>query len=182
MPTIEVLAYTPLDMDQFISYCINGKPDGMGDYETDEDGRKITGVFRWLHGRLVPEAHFFHSARGNDVQLFAATIQRLENYDVPWMRRIPGFLAMVKDDGLIGRTQQFAPLSNLLATVISDNALDQRYAQGRVRLNHLLGAMEHQPGLLSVGTRELLATLRGDIGTDIKALAEEVQERFGVVL
>jgi hypothetical protein len=182
MPTIEVLAYTPLDMNLFIPYCVNGKPDGMGDYETDDDGRKITGVFRWLHGRLVPTAHFFHSAAGNDVQLFVATVQRLENYDVPWMRRIPGFLKMVKDDGLIGRTQQFAPISNLLATVVTDPNLDNLYAQGRARLEELLAAMEHEKGLLSISKRELLATLRGDIGTDIKALTEEVKEKFGFLL
>ena len=181
MPTIEILAYTPLDMDKFIAFCIDGKPDGKGDYETDDQGRKITGVLRWLHGRKVSEAHFFNSAKGDDLQLFAATVQRLETYDVPWMRRIPGFEIMVTADGLIGKTGTFAPLSQLLATVKSNADLDKKFAEGKAKLDQVLEVMQTEK-ILPVSQAHLLGTLRGDVGTDTQTVFAEVKEKFGFEL
>src|SRR5690349_3265908 len=167
-PVIEIVSYTPLiidntplNMDNFLRFVVEGKPDGHGDFETDDQGRRITGVFRWLHGREVPEAHFFHSDTGNDVQLFVALIQRLENYNVPWLNRIPGFMDMVTDDGMIGKTSAFAPLSNLMALVHSDPALDERFAQGKTDIEKVFAEMQAPEHSLAVGRKGLLATLRG---------------------
>lgn len=179
-PVIEIVSYTPLDMDAFLRFVVEGKPDGQGDFETDEQGRRITGVFRWLHGREVPEAHFFHSDPGNDVQLFVALIQRVENYNVPWLRRIPGFMDMVTDDGMLGKTKAFAPLSDLMALVHEDSKLDEMYAQGKADIERVFAQAREKA--VSVGRKGLLATLRGDIGTDPLELFPEVREKFGIAL
>lgn len=181
-PVIEIVSYTPLDMDTFLRFVVEGKPDGNGDFETDDQGRRITGVFRWLHGREVPEAHFFHSDRGNDVQLFVALIQRLENYNVPWLRRIPGFMDMVTDDGMLGTTKAFAPLSDLMALVHEDHKLDDVYAQGNADIERVFAEMKAPEKELAVGRKGLLAALRGDIGTDPLELFADVRERFGIML
>lgn len=182
MPVIEILAYTTKDMDKFVPFVIDGKPDGMGGYETDEQGRLITGVLDWLRGRGVPEAHFFNSAKADDVQLFAATVQRVETYDVPWMRRIPGFEVMVSSEGLIGKTKHFAPLSDLLASVKSNPVLDEEFNKKRAKLEEVLKRMEDPAQTLSVGKRGLLAALRGDVGTDLPAVSDEVKAKFNISL
>jgi len=181
-PVIEILSYVPLDMTQFLQFAVEGKPDGLGDFETDEQGQRITGIFRWLHGREVPEAHFFHSAAGDPLQLFVATIQRLETYNVPWLRRIPGFQAMVNTDGLIGKTNTFAPLSDLMASVQPDPALDERFAQGNADIQRVVAELQSPRAKLTVGRKGLLATLRGDIGTDPLELFAEVREKFKITL
>ena len=181
-PVIEILAYTPIDMNAFLKFSVEGKPDGSGDFETDEQGRKITGVFRWLHGREVTEAHFFHSAAGDAVQFFAAMILRRESYDVPWMRRIPGFENMVKDDGLIGKTNAFAPLGDLLALVKHDQQLDDIFAAGKTDIDSIFADMQIPEKQLSVSRKGLLATLRGDIGTDPQETFAEVIDKFKIRL
>ena len=181
-PVIEIVSYTPLNMDKFLQFVVEGKPDGQGDFETDDQGRRITGVFRWLHGREVPEAHFFHSDTGNDVQLFVAMIQRLENYNVPWLRRIPGFMDMVTDDGMLSTTKAFAPLSDLMKLVHSDSKLDDIFAQGKADIERVFAEMQAPERELAVGRKGLLATLRGDIGTDPLELFAEVKEKFRIAL
>jgi len=182
MPVIEILAYTAKNIDEFIAFVSDGKPDGKGGYETDEQGRLITGVLDWLHGRGVAEAHFFNSAKADDVQLFVATVLRSETYDVPWMKRIPGFEAMVTSDGLIGKTAQSAPLSNLLASVKSNADLDKKFTDGKKKIDDVLKVMEDPTNTLSVGSRGLFAALRGDIGTDPQAVFDEVKTKFGIAL
>jgi|ERR1700674_1267324 len=182
MPVIEILAYSPNDMDQFVSFCIEGKPDGKGGYETDDQGRIIGGVLRWLHGREVTEAHFFNSPKDADVQLFVATIERPESYDVPWMKRIPGFEDMIRVDGLVGKAASFASLANPLASVVSNKALDEKFAQGKAHLDHILEQIEQPPQQMPIGKRALLAALRGDVGSDRRAVFGEVQSTFGVSL
>ena len=178
MATIEILAYRVRNMNEFIAFCLDGQRDATGEFKTDIQGRKITGVLRWLHGREVPAAHFFHTSGGaNDpLQLFVAMVQRVEGYDIPWMRRIPGFEDMVTTDGLLGTITQFSPLNALLDTIASDPQLDERFAQGRGDVNRILEAMPREE------RRQLLATLRGDIGTDQQELFGQVNQRLNISL
>jgi hypothetical protein len=182
MPVIEILAYAPKDMKKFIDFCIDGKPDGQGDYDTDAQGRKIVGVLRWLHGRGVPEAHFFHSDEGDAVQLFVAMIERKESYDVPWMRRIAGFEEMVISDGLIGRTNQFVNIGDLFSAVKSDPNLDQRFAQGKIDVERILGRIQGSERLLSGGKQGLLAALTGNLGANPQEVFAEVETKLGIAL
>jgi hypothetical protein len=179
MADIEILAYTPNDMDKFIAFVIDGKRKPNGEHETDPDGREIVGVLRWLHGRGVPEAHFFNSAKGNDVQLFAATVQKPENEpDRPWMKEIPGFADMVKTDGLIGMTTNFAPIANLLASVLTNPDLDQRFVAGKTHVDTILESIRRNKDAFSFGEKEFLAALRGDVGSDSKAVFAEAEKTF----
>ena len=121
MPNLEILCYSPINMDEFIDFVVNGKKDANGKPLKDEHDREITGVFAWLHGREVPMARFFSSGRKDPVQLFMAIIQPTEAEIVPWMSRIPGFRAMVREDGIIGG----APASAMGArSRVTDNPLD----------------------------------------------------------
>src|SRR5690348_599543 len=111
VPTIEILCYQPRnnDLPNFIKFCKDGKRKANGEFEVDGQGRKMTGVLDWLHSRKVQEAHFFDSGQNNRIHFFMATVHRLENFDVPWIRRIPGFDGVVDIEGLIGTTDTFAP-------------------------------------------------------------------------
>jgi hypothetical protein len=178
MAVIEILAYTPsVGMNDFLKFVVEGKPNGQGDYETDDQGRKIVGVFRWLHGRGVPHAHFFNSVNRDDfVQMFASTVERLEGFDVPWMRRIPGFEAMVKADGMIGKAPAFSDISVLLASVKSNKTLDDKIAAGNARVQELLKKME------AVQKIKVLAALRGEVGSNTGEVFEDVKNVFKVDL
>jgi hypothetical protein len=185
MDVIEILAYTPTDMDQFVAFAKDGKPDGQGDYQTDEQGRKITGVIRWLLGRGVPKAQFFNSnpKAGDAVNLFAATVQRRESYDVPWMKNIPGFEPMVTTDGLIGKTASFAPLSDLLASVKTNKELEDKFNNGRINVDGIIKAIEDKPEIMpSIGRLRLLAALRGEQGSNPAEVFEEVKRKFDLLL
>ena len=179
MAEIEVLAYTPNDMDEFIAFCLDGKPDGHGGYETDGEGRLILGVLKWLHGRGVPEAHFFNSAKGEEINLFAATVEKPETYDRPWMKQIPGFDIMVKADGLVGITTKFASIESLLASIKSNTALDQEFASGKERVDTILESIRRQKGAFSFGEKEFLAALRGEKGSNPQAVFAEVEKNLG---
>ena len=120
MPKLEILVYSPINMDEFIDFCITGKKDAKGKPLKDEHDREITGVFAWLHGREVPMARFFSSGRNDPVQLFMSIIQPTEDEVVPWLR-IPGFRAMVREDGIFG----YAPASAMGArSRVPENPLD----------------------------------------------------------
>lgn len=167
---IEILAYTPLDMDEFLTFAREGKPDGQGDFETDEQGRKIVGVLRWLHGREVVKAHFFNTRATDPIQMFIAMIERKENYDVPWLRRIPGFAEMVNEDGLVGKNDHFDDLNALLSALTPNAELDEAFAQGQADVENIVGRIAQNEATVPGGTREFFATLRGDIGTDQQLL------------
>jgi len=166
MPVIEILAYTPVNMDEFIRFCRDGKPDGKGDFETDEQGRKIVGVLRWLHGREVSKARFFNTQSKEPLQLFVAMIAREENYDVPWIRRIPGFEPMVLSDGLVGKDDKFQDLPALLSLLQPNKDLNDAFEQGIGDVKRIVERINTNEVAISGGQREFLATLRGDIGTD----------------
>lgn len=170
--TIEILAYTPLNMDEFLTFAREGKPDGQGDFETDEQGRKKVGVLRWLHGREVVNAHFFNTRATDPIQMFIAMIERKENFDVPWLRRIPGFADMVNEDGLVGKDNQFQNLNALLSLLTPNTGLDDAFAQGQAHVDNIVGRIGQNEARIPGGTREFFATLRGDIGTDQQLLGE----------
>jgi hypothetical protein len=180
MPVIEIVAYTYNKRDEFRKYCIEGKPNGMGGHHTDPQGRKITGVLDWLRGRGVREAHFFRSERADDhVQLFAATIERKETFDVPWMGNVPGFEAMINVEGLIGKTDSFKSFTDLVASVKSDTEMDDLYKKRKDKLDALLIKMEEKPELMpTVGKQRLLAALRGELGSNADEVFEEVARKF----
>jgi hypothetical protein len=181
MPIIEIVAYTPLNMDKFIDYCLNGKPDGMGGHYPDPQGRKITGVFDWLRGRGVPKAHFFHTKISDEVNLFAATIQKPEGEDddVPWMGNLPGLEQMITVDGRLGKTGAFASLSDLLATVTADTEMDDLYNNLKDALDGFLEKMRDPEFLPTVGKQRLLAALRGEVGANTDEVFEEIARRHG---
>jgi hypothetical protein len=183
MPTIEILAYQPInnDMETFINFCIDGKRKPNGEFEVDAQGRKITGVLDWLHSRKVPEAHFFNSVKGDNVQFFAATVQRLESFDVPWMKVIPGFEETVTTEGLIGKTDKFAAISELLAPVKPNPDLDKKFADTKIKLHEIFASMQ-QEKVFSFDQRKLLAALRGDKGIDVEGVFAEVKDKFGLSL
>jgi hypothetical protein len=181
MPTIEILAYQPKDMDKFIAFCANGKRKANGDFDVDGQLRKMTGVFDWLHARKVPEAHFFNSAKTDKVQLFVATVHRLEDNDVPWTNRIPGFEDTIKTDGLFGTTDKFGTLNTLLAAVKSNADLDAKFAAKKDKLDQVFERLQ-QGNTLSVNENQLLATLRGDKGTDLDVVTAEIKGQFGISL
>jgi hypothetical protein len=120
MPNLEILLYSPINMDSFIDFCINGKNDANGKPLKDEHDREMTGIFAWLHGREVPMARFFSSGPHDPVQLFMAIIQPVEDEPRPWFS-IPGFKGLVREDGTIG----YAPASAMSArSRMTDNPLD----------------------------------------------------------
>src|SRR5215475_12111966 len=117
MPIIEILAYLPIDMKDFLFFCANGAPDGNGNWLPDPFGRKKTGVFDWLYGRGVPEAHFYTSDPADPVQVFVATVQKPESGPMPWLKNIPGFEDLPVTYGQVGLAGQFPPLNSPIATV-----------------------------------------------------------------
>ncbi len=171
MPVIEILAYSPNEMNEFIAFVIDGKRKPNGEYELDDDGQEITGVIKWLLGRGVPEAYFFNSA-----DFFASTVQKPDNEppDRPWMKEIPGFDVMVKTDGLIGTSDSFAPFANLLDAVASNADLDARFVAGRQHVAKVLESIRLEKNAFSFGEDEFLAALRGDKGSSLQTVLAEL--------
>lgn len=116
MPQVEILAYSPIDMEEFEDFFVNGKRDAAGNFIKDDQDRLITGVLAWLHGREIPQARFFSSTSQDTVQVFVSVIEPTEDEIVPWMRRVPGFHEMVRSDGQIGLTADFSALTNPIGT------------------------------------------------------------------
>jgi len=173
MPDVESLAYSPLDMVQFLDFVVNGIKDENGNFKRDEDDREITGVIAWLHGREVPEAHFFASAPDDPVQLFVSVIQPTEDEVVPWMDRVPGFRHMVRVDGKIGDASSFAAASvpgNPLSFVVHRPDLDAIFNQTKEAIAKI--------NLEEAGIKkpELLRTLMGKRGTNLNALLSRVKD------
>lgn len=181
MPVIEILAYCPKDMEEFIDFCIEGKPDGKGGFETDSQGRSIGGVLRWLHGREVKEARFFTSPPEAKTKLLVTTLERPETYDVPWMKRIPGFEEMVRVDGLLGTADSFSSVENPLA-LVSNSRLNDAFAKGKDLLELVLARIEPPAEPPPIGKRELLAALRGEVENNRPALLDEVRSTFNIAL
>jgi hypothetical protein len=180
MAVIEILAYSSNDMEAFRRFFIDGRPDGQGGFETDEQGRMKLGVLRWLHGREVREAHFSSTPIGHPMKLFMALVDRPEDREVPWMGVIPGIEGVIRIDGLIGQTSDFPPISSLLAAVVPDDDLNERFRTGRANVQTVLTRLNEEPGTLSIGRDEVLGALRR--GSNAKEVFAEIQSTFGISL
>src|ERR1044071_5213549 len=92
MPKTESLLYSPLNMDEFRTFCIEGKPlpTTPPSFEKDEDGRDIVGVFSWLNGWRVKAARFFHTSQKDPLQLFIVLVQPDDSEEEtrPWFIRL----------------------------------------------------------------------------------------------
>jgi len=174
MPNIEILAYLPIDMEDFLFFCVNGAPDGHGGWLPDKYGRKKTGVFDWLYGREVPEAHFYTSRPEDPVPVFAATVQRPETGPMPWFRNIPGFEELLVSDGQVGMASQFPAAGLPIATVNPRPDLDQQFVAGRTQFEGILTSLR-KTGQGSFTAEALRAALRGDAGTDLAALLTAIK-------
>ncbi len=182
MAVIEILTYSPFNMDIYLPFVKVGKPKAEGGFETDGQGRMKIGVLRWLLGREVPEAHFFSTPQAAPLKLFMALIQRPGAVEVPWMGRIAGFDEMIRIDGLTGQTSSFGPISDLLASLISNTDLDNAFAEGKVNVQRVLDQIAADPTRLSVNKDEFLRTLRSEVGTNPKAVFDEVLAKLGISL
>lgn len=183
MPKVEILFYSPLDLDRFIEFCIKGVELEPGVAAKDEDGREILGVFSWLHGWQVEEAHFFHTPRNHPMKFFMALVQKHEGDDDvrPWFRRVaatPPKIALEPDiagidrvlrvDGELGELDSFVPKCNLLCAIESDPALDAEFAEQRKRVRATLTQLEQKPEEKD----RFLQALRSDIGSKPREVFE----------
>ena len=180
MPAIEIVAYSPNDVQEFIDFSINGKPNGQGGFETDNEGRRKIGVLRWLHGREVTEARFFSTPPNHSMKLFMALVQRPEPEVVPWMKLIPGINEMIRIDGVVGEINNLLPVSDLLAAVVPNQQLDDTFQKGRANVQEVLRRIEADSSILSIGKADLLSALLK--GTNVKEVLAEVQSMFEISL
>ena len=180
MSVIEILAYSPIDIQEFVNFSINGKPSGQGGFETDDQGRNKIGVLRWLHGREVTDARFFSTPPNHPMKLFMALVQRPEPEVVPWMKFVPGIEEVIRIDGLLGEINDLAPISDLFAAVVPNKQLDDAFAKGRSNVQEVLKSIEADPGKLSIGKDDLLRALGR--GTNVKEVLSEVESRLGISL
>lgn len=177
MPNIEVLAYSPLNMEQFIDFCVRGQQTSPGVFATDELDREIRGVNSWLHGREVTEAHFFHTPLGHEMSFFMAMVQKHddEEEERPWFRRldfsaprvalepeIPGLDRHMRFDGQLAILNQVSSLNNLLEAIESDPDLDAQFAAESKKVQDFLQTLEGEP----TERRRFLAALRSDRGSE----------------
>jgi len=175
MPKIESLLYSPLNMDEFRNFCIEGKPTGATTFEKDEDKRDMVGVFKWLTGWSVNEAHFFHTSQKDPLQLFIVQVQPEDVVERPWFRRlpfakprilfqpdIPGVDRQLRIDGLFGRQDTFLSMSNLFAGLEHDADLDARFAALQEDARAVIERLNDDPDELE----QFFAALRGDEGTE----------------
>ena len=183
MPVIEILAYSPTNsMNELIDFFINGRPDGQGGFETDSRGQMKVGVLRWLHGRQVSEAHFANTSNDHPMKLLMALVDRPENRDVPWMDFVAGIDEEVRVDGLIGNLSSFTPTNALLDAVVPNQQIDDAFREGKAKVQEVLARIEANPTILSVSRADLLRTLRGERGTNPRAVFAEVQAKLDITL
>ena len=176
MPQVEILAYSPLNIERFNDYVINGLRGPDGKPLLDEYDRKITGVLAWLHGRRVPQARFFSSVPGDPIDFFASMIIPRDGEDeenVPWMKNVPGFERMVRTDGLIGEDTDFPSGSNTpLRHVVPRRDLDELYAKEHDRIAEL------DFSRMSFTEEQFLNALQGKKGTNLRELLLQIREKF----
>lgn len=176
MGNIEILGYFPnRKMPEFLDFCVNGAPAEPG----------ATGVFEWLYGRLVLEAHFFISGANDPIQMFAATLKRhpSEPGVVPWMDRIVGLKKRLHLEGVVGDVSAFPPLNQPLAKVIHNQAMDDLFEQGKHRIERVFEALsaENKSGF-SFTAEQFQAALGGDLNVDRKNILAEIEDQFGTLL
>jgi len=176
MPKIEILEYSPLDLDEFIKFCIKGKETSPGVAAQDEDGRDIFGVMSWLNGWGVPEAHFFHTPKNHPMTLVMVLVQKRddEEEERPWFSTdlsappnitlkpdIPGIDKQLRVDGGLGTLPGFVPIGELLSAVESDPDLDAAFVAQRKRVQDVLKRLEGD----AAGTKRFLEALRSERGS-----------------
>lgn len=185
MSKTEILFYSPLNLDEFIHFCINGKPTGPNTVAKDEDGNDIFGVISWLNGWGVQDARFFHTPKNHPMAFFMALVRKHEDDDEvrPWFRRvaatpptialkpdIPGIDKVLRVDGELGMLDEPLPLGELLAAIEPDPTLDAAFVAKRKRVQDVLDRLEQD----SAGRNRFLAALRGE--GEIKPAAEVFRE------
>jgi hypothetical protein len=177
MSKVEILFYSPIDLDGFIDFCIRGKEVSKGVAAKDEDGRDIFGVISWLNGWGVQEAHFFHQPKDTPedrrISFFMALVRKREGDDQerPWFITdlsspptivlepdIPGIDKHLLVDGELGMLPGFLPIGELLATIAPDPVLDAEFVAQRKKVQGVLKRLEAD----EAGTRRFLAALRGE--------------------
>ena len=194
MSKIEVLVYSPINMKRFIDFCVLGKPKSSGvGFETDDQNRDIRGVFDWLHGRQVPEAHFFHTLDGDPFQFFMALVQKndKEKVERPWFIKVPvelpSTIALESDiaavekeltfDGRFGTLSAFLPISKLLETVQEeDKTLLAQFKAGQAHVKKILDRI----GTDDVMRNRYLALLRSDKGIKPAEVLKDLQAKFNI--
>ncbi len=170
MPQIEILAYSPIDMEKFEDFFVNGIRDADGNFVKDDQDRLITGVLAWLHGREIPQARFFSSTAQDSVQVFVSVIEPTEAESVPWMRRIPGFQDMVRADGQIGLTPDLTLLTNSTPLdVVKPRAdLDAIFVAGKKNIDNIDFSKR------SFTKAAFLTALKG-VGADVVPMLAEIK-------
>jgi hypothetical protein len=189
MPKIEILVYSPIDMDKFVDFCIKGKPTGPTTFEVDELGREIRGVMKWLHGRGVEKAQFFHTPKGHPISLFTALVQKRDDepQDRPWFRTIKtsppklildpdiaGVDKQLRVDGQLGVLEDFLPMDKLLAGVEHKPELDAEFDAGREMVLKVLNQLEKDP----TRKQKFLAALRSDRESNPTKVFAEINKEF----
>src|ERR1043165_1270172 len=198
MPDIDILVYSPNDMKDFISFCVEVKQTGetnpqtvLRPFEQNEDGNDNRGVFSWLNGHEVDAAQFFHTAQNADMHLFIALIQKDENddQDRPWFRRfktkppiitfepdIAGIDKLLRIDGKFGTLTKFKSLKELLGTLDEDKSLEAEFAASKEKRLKVLKQLGKDP----TRRRAFLAALRSDTGSMPREVFSKIKNDFGV--
>jgi len=173
MAKVEILFYAPLNLKDFIKFCILGKRDESGVPLKDENGNDILGVISWLHGWGAQEAHFFHTPENHPWTFFMALVRKREgdNKVRPWFITdlsappriiiqpdIFGIDKVLRVDGELGMLSDVLPMGQLLAQVTSDPVLDAAFAAKKQRVDDVLKRLKQD----EAGTERFLAALRGE--------------------
>ena len=173
MSKVEILFYSPLDLDEFIDFCIRGKKTPTGATAQDEDGNEIFGVISWLVGWGVQDVQFFHTPKNHPMTFFMALVHKHEDDDEvrPWFITdlsappkiilepdIPGIDKVLRVDGELGMLDNPIPLDQLLAAIKPDPVLNAEFGAQKARAQDVLKRLEQDPG----GRKRFLAALRGE--------------------
>jgi hypothetical protein len=169
MPKIEILFYSPKNLNEFIDFCINGKPTEPGQDE-------IFGVISWLHGWGVQEAHFFHTPPNHAMTFFMALVHKHEDDPTvrPWFITdlsappriilepdIPGIDEVLRVDGELGMLDEPKSIGELLAAVTLDEDLEAAFVATKKRVDEVLKRLGQDPH----GKERFLAALRSERGS-----------------
>lgn len=175
MSKTEILFYSPLNLREFIDFCIIGKETspGSGVAAKDEDGDDIFGVISWLNGWGVQEAHFFHTPEGHPMTFFMALVHKHEDDPTtrPWFITdlsappkiilepdIPGIDKVLRVDGELGMLDKPKSIGELLAAIKPDPILDAAFVAKQQRVQDVLKRLEGDPA----GRKRFFEALRGE--------------------
>ena len=174
MAKTEILFYSPLNMADFIDFCIRGRETAPGVAANDEEGNPIFGVISWLNGWGTQEAHFFHTPpEDNSINIFMAIVRKHEDDPTvrPWFSRvaatppkitvhpdIPGIDKVLRIDGELGMLDQPKSIDEVLALITEDHELEEEFKEQRARVQEALKQFEGNPA----GRSRFFAALRGE--------------------